>query len=395
MQLIAHYIRLFRHYPGCRVGEPIPTTLDEIARILCCTPRNGKFILQKWVEQHWIHWLPGRGRGHRSAITFIVSPADLLLGKAKELVFHGQLRGARELIREYAGVFPDIAEHFHLWIKSHFGYHTDAVEGRRIDVLRLPAARPLLSLDPAFLLMRLENHIVKHICDTLVRYEKETETIRPHLAYGWEIAGDHTVWTFYLRKGVLFHHGRPLTAHDVKDSLDRIRSAHTGSPSRWMLAGVKRIDALDEGTVRFTLERPNHLFLHMLCSERLSILPARFFAERPAARTGGELIGTGPFKLVYNDPSMFVLEAFEPYFRERAILDRIECWIVPEWEHGAFDVHDEGIGSHPGSGPPDWTSTRQVDSSVTYLSLNAAKQGPLCAIRNCGRRLPSFSIDTG
>ena len=40
-------------------------------------------------------------------------------------------------------------------------------------------------------------------------------------------------------------------------------------------------------------------------------------------------IGTGPFKLAHYSEDNIVLEAFTHYFKERALLDRIEFWGIP------------------------------------------------------------------
>jgi peptide/nickel transport system substrate-binding protein len=48
------------------------------------------------------------------------------------------------------------------------------------------------------------------------------QTIIPDLAHSWEIAPDGKTYTFFLRKGVHFHDGAPLTADDVKATYARI-----------------------------------------------------------------------------------------------------------------------------------------------------------------------------
>ncbi len=49
----------------------------------------------------------------------------------------------------------------------------------------------------------------------------------PGLAERWEIAPDGLSWTFYLRQGVKFHNGDPLTARDVKFSIDNMVASAT------------------------------------------------------------------------------------------------------------------------------------------------------------------------
>ncbi|WP_448535122.1 ABC transporter substrate-binding protein [Pseudothermotoga sp.] len=44
----------------------------------------------------------------------------------------------------------------------------------------------------------------------------------PDLAERWEVSQDGTLWTFHLRKGLVFSNGDPLTAEDVVFSLKRV-----------------------------------------------------------------------------------------------------------------------------------------------------------------------------
>src|SRR5438552_10806536 len=45
----------------------------------------------------------------------------------------------------------------------------------------------------------------------------------PSLAASWTVSKDGTTYEFALRKGVRFHNGDPVTAEDVKFSLERYR----------------------------------------------------------------------------------------------------------------------------------------------------------------------------
>src|SRR5438876_744825 len=47
----------------------------------------------------------------------------------------------------------------------------------------------------------------------------------PSLAESWSASPDWVVYEFVLRKGVRFHNGEPVTAEDVKFSLERYRGA--------------------------------------------------------------------------------------------------------------------------------------------------------------------------
>jgi peptide/nickel transport system substrate-binding protein len=57
-------------------------------------------------------------------------------------------------------------------------------------------------------------------------------TIEPDLAERWDYAPDLKSWTFHLRHGVKFHHGRELEADDVIKSLEHLLDPATGASAR-------------------------------------------------------------------------------------------------------------------------------------------------------------------
>ena len=56
----------------------------------------------------------------------------------------------------------------------------------------------------------------------------QTGDIVPGIAESYEPNKDLTVWTFRLRKGVLFHNGREVDADAVKQNLMRIKDPKIG-----------------------------------------------------------------------------------------------------------------------------------------------------------------------
>jgi ABC-type transport system substrate-binding protein len=69
----------------------------------------------------------------------------------------------------------------------------------------------------------------EQLYDGLVRLDKNLK-IQPALADYWMISSDGKKYTFFLKKGVHFHHGIELTAEDVKFSFERLLDEEVGSP---------------------------------------------------------------------------------------------------------------------------------------------------------------------
>jgi len=109
---------------------------------------------------------------------------------------------------------------------------------------------------------RLVTFGTKTLDDGSLSYDYDN--VQPELAESWEISGDGTVMTFFLRKGATFWDGKPVTAHDVKWSFDRSVSLG-GFPTVQMKAGrlesPEQFEVVDEHTFRITLPFSSKLAL--------------------------------------------------------------------------------------------------------------------------------------
>ena len=193
------------------------------------------------------------------------------------------------------------------------------------------------SLDPQNTTTISSVEVIYQLYDTLVVLDYDM-SLKPGLAESWDISEDGTVYTFKLREGVTFHSGDKLTAEDVVFTFQRWL-ANEASPTRYLIAPLVEVKALDETTVQFTLDKPFVIFLNSLASGWASILN-QDFVEQAGEDYGVKVVdGTGPYKLVsWTRSEELVVERNEEYAWGPPIfdnqgapyLDRIVWKIIPE-----------------------------------------------------------------
>src|SRR5690242_150938 len=94
-----------------------------------------------------------------------------------------------------------------------------------------PAETPSV-ITPFMMLYALHDAVVKPMPD---------QAMAPSLAESWTMSKDGLAYEFVLRRGVKFHNGEPVTAEDVKFSLERYR----GGGAATLKSRVAGVDVLD------------------------------------------------------------------------------------------------------------------------------------------------------
>lgn len=251
------------------IGEANPVTIDRLASILCCTPRNVKFILRKLEEQGFIHWQPGRGRGNISQLTFLRTIEEVLEDNFQELINKGKIKEAIELLSR-GQVSDTLKERLLMVLNKQMGFRSETESTSGLDVLRITRNRHMEVLDPAYVYTAFESYLLGQIYSTLVTYDAASDTFLPGLAHMWEANEDYTSYIFYLRKGVRFHHGRTMTSRDVKETFQRLIDLN--SPALSLYKDIERVELEGDHRIRFELSRPNLFF--SICSV---VFICRFF----------------------------------------------------------------------------------------------------------------------
>lgn len=336
-RLRVQFEKLFEHYQG----ENSEVQLDEITDILFCTRRNARIVLNKLEEEGWIEWHPSPGRGKLSQLNFKRSRNDISETLAKRHLDEGKIEQALAVLGHDTVKLSQVVE-------GYLGLQQQEGE----QVIRLPYYRPLSMLNPIKPMRRSELHIARQVFSGLIRLD-ENEAIQPDLAHSWEsISNFH--WRFYIRPGVRFHNGDPLTIDCILESISVLQTTD-------LFSHISKVVSPANWVVDIYLDQPDTRLPLLLTEPCAKILPKQSMRSDGFDKLP---IGTGPYKVVQNDNKRLVLQANDNYFGFRPLLDRVEVWVIAK-------VHSSIV--FPSLTKPKRGTISEgveLDPGCTYLLLN-------------------------
>jgi len=230
------------------------------------------------------------------------------------------------------------------------------------NVLRLPGGSGMggdpPTLDPANTSDVESATYIVEIFSGLVGFNKDLKIV-PDLAEKWDVSNDGKTYTFTLRQDAKFHDGRPVTAQDVKYSLERAADPRTRSTVSPLYLGdivgfmdkytgkaneVSGVQVLDNYTVQIDIDKPISYFLAAL-AHPTSYIVDKFNVESGEQPWYLKPNGTGPFKLIqWDQGQQIVLEKNADYYGDiKPSVDRIEFLLgggsaMTRYENGDLDA---------------------------------------------------------
>ena len=250
------------------------------------------------------------------------------------------------------------------------------------------------TLDPHLTTDATSARIIVEVFGGLVTIDRNLDIV-PDLAESWDISDDGRVYTFNLREGAKFHDGKPVTAHDVQWSLERVTNPLTESPvaDQYLgdIVGVKEklagdattisgVRLIDEQTIEITIDEAKSYFLakmtyptgFVLDKENVEANPRSWFREPN---------GTGPFRLEeYEVGVTLVLGRNENFHLGPPKLEEVEFKLSGGTSMLMYEndeIHVAGVGladldrlNDPTNDLYPELETAPASFSVNYIGLN-------------------------
>ncbi|MBU8540409.1 ABC transporter substrate-binding protein [Falsiroseomonas tokyonensis] len=152
------------------------------------------------------------------------------------------------------------------------------------------------SLDPHFALVGANQAVARHIFEALVGSDRDLKPV-PGLTEFSNPEPD--VWEFRIRPDARFHDGSPVTAEDLRFSLERMpRVPNSPAPFIRLAGSVTAIEVVDQHTIRLRSRGPDPSI--PLNAMSAWIVSARVAADATTAdfNSGRATIGSGPWRFV-------------------------------------------------------------------------------------------------
>lgn len=165
--------------------------------------------------------------------------------------------------------------------------------------------------------INFENFVFGYLFRTPMRPENPSEIVW-ELATGQKLIDEFTM-EITLRDGVTFHNGAPFSAEDVKATFEY--ATDPGRPASALYPGQCEVEVVDRLTARLhTKGYPASAFQF---TGALMPMLSKDDVKNPAGLSQ-KPNGTGAFKFIKQEGNTSYLEAFENFFRGKALLEHVE-----------------------------------------------------------------------
>ena len=250
------------------------------------------------------------------------------------------------------------------------------------------------TLDPHLTTDATSAQVIVEVFGGLVTIDRNLDVV-PDLAESWDISADGRVYTFRIRPDAVFHDGKPVTAEDVRWSLERVTDPLTEAPNvdQYLgdivgvdakLAGdvleISGVQVINGRTIEITIDASKSFFLakmtyptaFVLDRENIEANPKNWF-RKPN--------GTGPFKMTeYKVGETLILSRHDAYHLGSAKVAEVEMILsggtsMLMYENDEIDIAGVGLADLDRLLEPSHSLnaelTRAAPSfSVQYIGLN-------------------------
>ncbi len=190
--------------------------------------------------------------------------------------------------------------------------------------------------------------------------EGKTQNVEPAVATSWTVSKSGTVYTFHLRPGIKFSNGDPVTATDVKFSLDYFASSK--DEGQVLSAGFKDVVIVNPSTVQMNLTEPTPGIIYDLSIWDAMIVPENLVKKEGTA-FWSHPVGTGPYELTSWVRGSSITLKRNPYYWQKGLpyLTKITFKYATTGNSRLLDLEDKQA---------------QVITDVTFSDIATVRANP-------------------
>jgi peptide/nickel transport system substrate-binding protein len=183
------------------------------------------------------------------------------------------------------------------------------------------------NFNPALAMVVLDKYVLSAVFESLIEIGDDG-SLTPVIAESYNVSDDNKIYTFKIRKDVKFQDGSPLTASDVKFSIERYGQKDSVN-GKDVQTYVESVEKPDDYTVVVTLKKPFPFILNSLSSVR--ILPEKYIEEKGEEYFNTHPIGSGVYKIadIKQDISV-TLEAVPGHWRDNPEYKTVIVQNIPD-----------------------------------------------------------------
>ncbi|WP_026926909.1 ABC transporter substrate-binding protein [Granulicoccus phenolivorans] len=234
------------------------------------------------------------------------------------------------------------------------------------------------TLDPVFAADAASQDLVTNVYERLLMIEPKTGQARPEAAQECKFTAP-TVYLCSLRDKTWFHNGNPVTAEDIKFSIERAK--RIGGERGRIFDVITDITIPSERRLEFHLARPDHQIAAILATPQASIVDHRTVGLTEMAPTNRES-ASGPLVLRRFEPGLQEYERYGNYQGARwaawgrfTVRQYTEDGLARALQNPQSGIDVVWHGLRDGGRPPnDWQEVVAPEGQARWLRWNPTWQ---------------------
>ncbi|MFT3874862.1 MAG: ABC transporter substrate-binding protein [Propioniciclava sp.] len=190
--------------------------------------------------------------------------------------------------------------------------------------------QPPERFDPAAASTAADAIVALNAFSRLMVVHPEGADLKPDLARDC-LYTSATTYQCDLPPGLTFHNGHPLTASDVKFSIERAYRLSVPDTSIRLFDSLEKVEIVDDLTVSFVLKYADTQFGYALATPAAAIVDEEIYDPDALRPNEAEVVGSGPYSLVTTASDHLVFERFTDYTGAlTGEIDTIKLEFIPD-----------------------------------------------------------------